>query len=45
VERRNEVTEVQKSLVVHGFSVLDVRDAPDRPVLEHVFVAGVLSGS
>jgi SAM-dependent methyltransferase len=37
--------EVEKSLVAHGFRVLDVRDAPDRPGREHVFVADVFSGS
>jgi SAM-dependent methyltransferase len=31
--------EVEKSLVACGFEVVDVRDAPDRPGREHVFVA------
>ncbi|MFC4855129.1 class I SAM-dependent methyltransferase [Actinophytocola glycyrrhizae] len=32
--------EVAASLAQHGFRVLDVRDAPDRPGREYVFVAG-----
>ncbi len=31
--------EVEQSLVRSGFEVVDVRDAPDRPGREHVFVA------
>ncbi len=31
--------EVESSLRAHGFDVADVRDAPDRPGLEYVFVA------
>ena len=31
--------EVERSLVQVGFSMVDVREAPDRPGLEHVFVA------
>jgi hypothetical protein len=30
---------VKSSLVVHGYRVLDVREAPDRPGREFVFVA------
>ena len=32
-------TEVEDSLTAHGFETLEVRDAPDRPGREHVFVA------
>ncbi|GLY54218.1 class I SAM-dependent methyltransferase [Lentzea sp. NBRC 102530] len=35
--------EFGESLTAHGFEVVDVRDAPDRPGLEHVFVAKKLS--
>ena len=31
--------EVEESLTANGFSALDVREAPDRPGLEYVFVA------
>lgn len=31
--------EVEKTLMTNGFTTLDVRDAPDRPGLEYVFVA------
>ncbi|MGD9999476.1 MAG: class I SAM-dependent methyltransferase [Ilumatobacteraceae bacterium] len=31
--------EIESTLAVAGFDVLDVRDAPDRPGKEHVFVA------
>jgi hypothetical protein len=31
--------EVERSLVATGYVVEDVRDAPDRPGLEHVFIA------
>ncbi|WP_086661729.1 class I SAM-dependent methyltransferase [Lentzea kentuckyensis] len=31
--------EVEKSLVACGFQIVDVRDAPDRPGREHVFLA------
>lgn len=37
--RFRERTEVEEDLVAHGFVVEDVRDAPDRPGLEFVFVA------
>ncbi|GAA3218819.1 class I SAM-dependent methyltransferase [Dactylosporangium siamense] len=37
--RFRERAEVERSLVDAGFTVLDVRDAPDRPGLEFVFVA------
>jgi hypothetical protein len=33
------VREIEDALAVHGFSVVEVRDAPDRPGLENVFVA------
>ena len=32
--------EVESSLVAHGYRVLDVREAPDRPGREVVFIAG-----
>jgi ubiquinone/menaquinone biosynthesis C-methylase UbiE len=32
-------TEIQESLTANGFRTVDVRDAPDRPGLEYVFVA------
>ena len=31
--------EVESSLVAHGYRVLDVRQAPDRPGREFVFIA------
>jgi hypothetical protein len=31
--------EVESSLVAHGYRVLDVREAPDRPGRESVFIA------
>jgi ubiquinone/menaquinone biosynthesis C-methylase UbiE len=31
--------EIERSLAAAGFRVIDVRDAPDRPGKEHVFVA------
>jgi hypothetical protein len=31
--------EIERSLEHHGFTVDEVRDAPDRPGLEYVFVA------
>ncbi|GAB3145153.1 hypothetical protein GCM10027290_24530 [Micromonospora sonneratiae] len=31
--------EVEESLATSGFTILDVRDAPDRPGREYVFVA------
>ncbi|MBC7276653.1 class I SAM-dependent methyltransferase [Nocardioides sp.] len=34
--------EVEHDLLSHGFAVSDVRDAPDRPGKEHVFVARAL---
>ena len=37
--RFRERDEVERDLAQHGFEVLEVRDAPDRPGLEHVFVA------
>ena len=30
--------EIHQDLAEHGFAVLEVRDAPDRPGLEHVFI-------
>ena len=33
--------EVERGLLAHGFTVSDVRDAPDRPGKEHVFLARV----
>lgn len=38
--RFREREEVEASLVAHGYAVEDVRDAPDRPGREFVFVAG-----
>ncbi|WP_394621056.1 class I SAM-dependent DNA methyltransferase [Lentzea sp. JNUCC 0626] len=35
--------EIEESLTAAGFETTDVRDAPDRPGLEHVFVARRLS--
>ncbi|SES38560.1 class I SAM-dependent DNA methyltransferase [Lentzea albida] len=35
--------EIEESLVACGFEVVDVRDAPDRPGLENVFVARKVS--
>ncbi|MEU0500959.1 hypothetical protein [Nocardia sp. NPDC005998] len=32
-------TEVEADLVAHGYQVRDVRDAPDRPGREFVFIA------
>ena len=32
-------TEVEDSLVEAGFQILEIRDAPDRPGLEFVFIA------
>jgi SAM-dependent methyltransferase len=37
--RFRERDEVERSLVETGYEVVDVRDAPDRPGLEHVFIA------
>jgi SAM-dependent methyltransferase len=37
--RFRERDEVEADLVRHGFTVVDVRDAPDRPGLEFVFLA------
>ncbi|MFD4323931.1 class I SAM-dependent DNA methyltransferase [Nocardioides sp. NPDC058538] len=31
--------EIERDLLAHGFAVSDVRDAPDRPGKEHVFLA------
>lgn len=35
-----EPDELEASLVIAGFRALDVRDAPDRPGRELVFIAG-----
>ena len=46
--RFREREEIERDLVTHGFEVVDVRDAPDRPGKEFVFVArhaGVLGGA
>ena len=32
-------TEIERTLIAKGFEVVAVRDAPDRPGLEHVFIA------
>ncbi|QAY71352.1 class I SAM-dependent methyltransferase [Xylanimonas protaetiae] len=37
--RFRERGEIERDLAEHGFDVVDVRDAPDRPGKEHVFVA------
>ncbi|MFW6600288.1 class I SAM-dependent DNA methyltransferase [Propionibacteriaceae bacterium Y2011] len=37
--RFRERTEVEDDLARHGFQVMEVRDAPDRPGQEHVFLA------
>ena len=37
--RFRERHEVQRDLDEHGFDTVDVRDAPDRPGKEHVFLA------
>ena len=37
--RFRDRAEVEASLVTHGYDTLDVREAPDRPGHEHVFVA------
>lgn len=37
--RFRERNEVEANLVEHGFTVVDVRDAPDRPGKEYVFLA------
>ncbi len=37
--RFRERDEIQKDLAAHGFEVVDVRDAPDRPGKELVFLA------
>jgi SAM-dependent methyltransferase len=37
--RFRERDEVEADLVAHGFAVTEVRDAPDRPGREHVFLA------
>lgn len=39
--RFRERAEVERDLELAGFTVLDVRDAPDRPNKEFVFVAHV----
>lgn len=35
--------EVERDLLAHGFTVSDVRDAPDRPGKEHVFLARAIA--
>ncbi len=42
VARLSEMSEIEASLVATGYSVTEVRDAPDRPGMEFVFVAEVL---
>jgi SAM-dependent methyltransferase len=42
--RFRDRAEVEASLAAQGYRVLDVRDAPDRPGREFVFVAARLSG-
>ncbi len=37
--RFRDLAEVEADLAAHGFAVEDVRDAPDRPGLEHVVLA------
>lgn len=37
--RFRDLPEVERDLDDHGFEVVDVRDAPDRPGLEHVILA------
>ncbi|WP_067433630.1 class I SAM-dependent methyltransferase [Nocardioides jensenii] len=37
--RFRERDEIERDLAVHGFTVVDVREAPDRPGKEHVFLA------
>ncbi len=37
--RFREHAEIERDLDAHGFEVVDVRDAPDRPGKEHVFLA------
>ncbi|MFE3999608.1 class I SAM-dependent DNA methyltransferase [Nocardioides sp. YIM B13467] len=39
--RFRDRAETERDLLAHGFSVSDVRDAPDRPGKEHVFLARV----
>ncbi|OIJ28244.1 class I SAM-dependent DNA methyltransferase [Nocardioides luteus] len=39
--RFRDRAEIERDLRSHGFSVSDVRDAPDRPGKEHVFLARV----
>ena len=39
VLRFRERAEIERSLADHGFALIDVRDAPDRPGREFVFVA------
>jgi hypothetical protein len=36
--RFRECDEVETTLAANGFDVLDVRDAPDRPGAEYVFI-------
>lgn len=40
--RFRERAEIERDLRSHGFAVSDVRDAPDRPGKEHVFLARAL---
>ena len=39
--RFRDRAEIERDLLAHGFSVSDVRDAPDRPGKQHVFLARV----
>ena len=43
--RFRERAEIEKTLAAHGFRVVDVRDAPDRPGMEFVFLAQRVPGS
>ena len=42
--RFRERNELERDLSRHGFNVLDVRDAPDRPGKEMVFLTQVRDG-
>ncbi len=42
--RFRERNELERDLSRHGFNVLDVRDAPDRPEKEMVFLTQVRDG-
>jgi hypothetical protein len=37
--RFRDRAEIEDDLAVHGFTTIAVRDAPDRPGREHVFIA------